>query len=67
MTQVLTYVSVSASEIGISDDFAFYFVAIANASSLFGRYTAGLLCDRLGELPTWFSSLFIANSLFKVP
>ncbi|KAF8902813.1 MFS general substrate transporter [Gymnopilus junonius] len=40
---VLTYVSVSAAEIGISDNFSFY-------SSLFGRYTAGNLCDRLGPM-----------------
>ncbi|KAH9484578.1 Aspyridones efflux protein apdF [Psilocybe cubensis] len=44
---VLTYVGVSATDIGISSDFAFYFIAIANASSLFGRYVAGNLCDKL--------------------
>ncbi|EAU80704.2 monocarboxylate permease [Coprinopsis cinerea okayama7 len=47
---VLTYVSVSATRIGISNDFSFYFVAIANASSLFGRYTAGYLCDIIGPM-----------------
>ncbi|TEB39436.1 MFS general substrate transporter [Coprinellus micaceus] len=37
----LTYVAVSATEMGLPGDFAFYFVAFANAASLFGRYTAG--------------------------
>jgi hypothetical protein len=49
---VLTYVGVSATNIGISSDFAFYFVAIANASSLFGRYLAGSLADRVGAVST---------------
>ncbi|KAF8177232.1 MFS general substrate transporter [Pholiota molesta] len=47
---MLTYVGVSAIDIGISSDFAFYFVAIANASSLFGRYMAGSLADRVGSM-----------------
>ncbi|KAF9001750.1 MFS general substrate transporter [Cyathus striatus] len=47
---VLTYVGVSATSIGISNDFSFYFIAIGNASSLFGRYTGGLLCDRIGPM-----------------
>ncbi|PPQ91371.1 hypothetical protein CVT25_004138 [Psilocybe cyanescens] len=47
---VLTYVGVSATDIGISSNFSFYFIAIANASSLFGRYAAGNLCDRLGAM-----------------
>ncbi|KIM36456.1 hypothetical protein M413DRAFT_78221 [Hebeloma cylindrosporum] len=47
---LLTYVGVSATSIGISSEFSFYFVAIANASSFFGRYTAGNLCDRLGPM-----------------
>lgn len=49
---VLTYVGVSATNIGISSDFAFYFIAIANASSLFGRYIAGSLADRIGAVST---------------
>ncbi|KDR69289.1 hypothetical protein GALMADRAFT_256119 [Galerina marginata CBS 339.88] len=47
---VLTYIGVSATSIGISPEFSFYFIAIANASSLFGRYAAGSLCDRLGAM-----------------
>jgi MCP family monocarboxylic acid transporter-like MFS transporter 10 len=49
---VLTYVSVTATRIGIPSDFAFYFVAIGNASSLFGRFAAGKLSDIIGMLLT---------------
>ncbi|KAF5378329.1 hypothetical protein D9615_008721 [Tricholomella constricta] len=45
---LLTYVSVSALELGISDSLSFYLVAIANASSLFGRFASGSLADRFG-------------------
>ena len=47
---MLTYVAVSAIEIGVDSDFAFYFIAIANASSLFGRYAAGRVADITGKL-----------------
>lgn len=40
---------ISALQVGVSDDFAFYFIAIANGSSAFGRLTAGLLADRFGK------------------
>jgi hypothetical protein len=51
---VLTYVSVSATRIGISHDFSFYFVAIANAASLFGRYAAGMICDSIGQSQAFY-------------
>ncbi|KAF8637737.1 hypothetical protein AX17_002612 [Amanita inopinata Kibby_2008] len=48
---VLTYIDVSASSIpGVSSDLAFYLVAIANASSLFGRYASGVMCDIVGAM-----------------
>ncbi|KAF5323716.1 hypothetical protein D9619_012953 [Psilocybe cf. subviscida] len=47
---LLTYVSVTATRIGIPPDFAFYFVAIGNASSLFGRFAAGSLSDMIGPM-----------------
>ncbi|KAF9555808.1 MFS general substrate transporter [Agrocybe pediades] len=47
---LLTYVGVSATRIGISSDFAFYFIAFANASSLVGRYCAGSVSDRFGPM-----------------
>lgn len=49
---MLTYVAVSAIEIGVNSDFAFYFIAIANASSLFGRYAAGRVADITGKTPS---------------
>ncbi|KJA24153.1 hypothetical protein HYPSUDRAFT_38917 [Hypholoma sublateritium FD-334 SS-4] len=47
---MLTYVAVSAIEVGVNSDFAFYFIAIANASSLFGRYAAGRVADIIGPM-----------------
>ncbi|KXN82264.1 Riboflavin transporter MCH5 [Leucoagaricus sp. SymC.cos] len=47
---VLTYVSVSARELGIVPDLAFYFVSFSNASSFFGRFTSGVIVDRIGPL-----------------
>lgn len=48
----LTYISVSAVEIGVSKDFSFYIIAIANAASAFGRVSSGLLGDQIGALNT---------------
>ncbi|KIJ59717.1 hypothetical protein HYDPIDRAFT_177749 [Hydnomerulius pinastri MD-312] len=47
---VLTYIPISAVQVGVSNDFSFYLIAIANGSSAFGRLMAGLLADRLGPL-----------------
>ncbi|KAF8647499.1 hypothetical protein AX16_006704 [Volvariella volvacea WC 439] len=47
---VLTYADVSATSLGIDPEFAFYLVSIINASSLFGRYTAGVICDIIGPM-----------------
>ncbi|KAI6103632.1 MFS general substrate transporter [Pisolithus sp. B1] len=46
----LTYLPVSATAVGVSSNFSFYLVAIANAGSGFGRLSAGLLADRVGPL-----------------
>lgn len=46
---VLTYIPISAVQVGVSNDFGFYLVAIANGTSAFGRIAAGLLADRVGE------------------
>lgn len=48
----LTYISVSAVAIGVSKDFSFYMIAIANAASMFGRVISGLLADKIGALNT---------------
>ncbi|KAF8889884.1 MFS general substrate transporter [Infundibulicybe gibba] len=60
---VLTYVNVSATAIGLPSDISFYLVSIANASSLFGRYTSGLLCDRLGSMNVMIPFTAIAGIL----
>ncbi|KAG1827430.1 major facilitator superfamily domain-containing protein [Suillus subaureus] len=48
----LTFISVSAVAIGVSKDFSFYIIAIANAASAFGRVSSGLLADKIGALNT---------------
>lgn len=48
----LTYISVSAVEIGVSKSFAFYIIAIANGASTFGRLLSGLMSDKIGALNT---------------
>lgn len=45
---VLIYLEVGAVSVGVSEDFAFYLISIANASSLFGRLTASAVTDRMG-------------------
>ncbi|KAI5985628.1 MFS general substrate transporter [Pisolithus albus] len=47
---MLTYLPVSATAVGMSKDFAFYFLAIANAASALGRLSAGYLADQIGPL-----------------
>ena len=44
----MTYLSVYTTEIGVTNKFAFYLVAIANASSGVGRLSAGWLADQVG-------------------
>ncbi|KAG1782396.1 MFS general substrate transporter [Suillus placidus] len=48
----LTYLPVSAVAIGVSKDFSFYMIAIANAASVLGRVPCGLLADKIGALNT---------------
>ncbi|KAG1782395.1 MFS general substrate transporter [Suillus placidus] len=48
----LTYISVSAIAIGVSGDFSFYIIAIANGASTFGRLASGLMADKIGVLNT---------------
>ncbi|KAJ6497558.1 major facilitator superfamily domain-containing protein [Mycena sanguinolenta] len=47
---VLTYIGVSATAAGLSSEFSFYLISIANAASLFGRITAGLTTDKFGAV-----------------
>ncbi|KAJ6589954.1 major facilitator superfamily domain-containing protein [Mycena vulgaris] len=47
---VLTYIDVSATSVGVSPDFSFYLISMANAASLFGRLMSGVATDRLGAV-----------------
>lgn len=47
----LTYLSVSAVAIGVSKDFSFYILAIANAASAL-RMSFGLMSDKFGAINT---------------
>ncbi|KAI6156993.1 MFS general substrate transporter [Pisolithus tinctorius] len=46
----LTYLPVSASAVGVSNNFTFYLTAISNAASGVGRLSAGFLADYIGPL-----------------
>ena len=49
---VMTYISVSATQVStITPELAFYFVAIVNGTSIFGRSLAGVLADVIGNAP----------------
>lgn len=39
----------SAIAIGVSKNFAFYIIAIANGASTFGRLSSGLMADKIGQ------------------
>ncbi|KAI0797521.1 MFS general substrate transporter [Abortiporus biennis] len=60
---VLTYIDISASAAGVSDDFSFYLVSIANASSGLGRIAGGFLADSSGSLNVLAPATFIAAIL----
>ncbi|OJA10304.1 hypothetical protein AZE42_05556 [Rhizopogon vesiculosus] len=51
-TVLLTYISVSAVEIGISGDFVFYIISISNAGSAVGRLLTGIIGDKIGAINT---------------
>ncbi|KAI0707813.1 MFS general substrate transporter [Earliella scabrosa] len=58
---VLTYIDVSAVSEGISADFSFYLLAIANACSAVGRVVGGLAADRTGPLNVMTPATVIAG------
>ncbi|KAF8192295.1 major facilitator superfamily domain-containing protein [Mycena galopus ATCC 62051] len=58
---VLIYISSSAISAGMSRNFAFYLVAIINASACVGRLLVGLLGDRFGAMNVIVvASIFVA-------
>ncbi|KAE9407339.1 MFS general substrate transporter [Gymnopus androsaceus JB14] len=60
---VLTYIDLSALAIGVSQDMAFYLVAIANASSGLGRIMAGLMADKVGAINFIAPTTLLAGAL----
>ncbi|KAL0576986.1 hypothetical protein V5O48_004996 [Marasmius crinis-equi] len=58
----LTYIDVAAIEAGISRDFSFYLVSIANASSTLGRASTALLSDRIGPV-NWIAPTTIIGGI----
>lgn len=55
------YVSIYASHLGFSEDFAFYMVSVVNAGSIFGRIIPGPLADRYGQFNTLTISALISG------
>ncbi|KAF8148289.1 major facilitator superfamily domain-containing protein [Crassisporium funariophilum] len=47
---VFVYIDVSSTAFGISANFSFNYIALASASSHFGRLVFGILCDVLGAM-----------------
>ncbi|KAI6043379.1 MFS general substrate transporter [Pisolithus marmoratus] len=60
---MLTYLPVSAAAVGVSTNFSFYLVAIANAASGFGRLSAGKLADHIGPLNAMIPFVSLAGIL----
>ena len=48
--KVLTYIDLNATLVGISPEFSFYLVSIANAGSILGRISSGSFADKFGPL-----------------
>lgn len=63
---VLTYIDVSAAHVGVSENFSFYLLPIANSGSAFGRITGGILADRIGQLNVMIPATLIAGVMTYV-
>jgi len=50
LTTPITYIDLSATRVGISPEFSFYLVSIANAGSGLGRISSGILADKFGAI-----------------
>ncbi|CAK5267562.1 unnamed protein product [Mycena citricolor] len=57
---VLTYIDVSAQSFGISPEYSFYLIAIANGSSVFGRLGGGIISDRTGPMNVLIPSTLLS-------
>ena len=50
LLKVFTYIDLNAVTVGLSPDFSFYLVSIANAGSTLGRVSSGILANKFGAL-----------------
>ncbi|KAJ6531021.1 MFS general substrate transporter [Mycena capillaripes] len=57
---LLTYIDVSATNVGIAQSFDVYLLAFANASSGVGRIMTGLLADRIGSMSVMIPGTLLA-------
>ncbi|TFK19145.1 MFS general substrate transporter [Coprinopsis marcescibilis] len=60
---VLTYIDVGATRAGISPEFSFYLVSIANASAAPARVLTGVLADRFGPVNVIVPMTWLAAGL----
>jgi len=60
---VLTYIDVSAIFVGLSPNFTFYLIAIANFASSFGRVLGGFSADHYGPINAMIVPTMIAGGL----
>ncbi|KAG2019623.1 monocarboxylate permease [Coprinopsis cinerea AmutBmut pab1-1] len=60
---VLTYIDVGATRVGISPEFTFYLVSIANGSAAVSRVFTGFLADQLGAVNVIVPMTWIAAAL----
>ncbi|KII88279.1 hypothetical protein PLICRDRAFT_41438 [Plicaturopsis crispa FD-325 SS-3] len=59
----LIYMNADALFVGISSDYSFYLISIANASSALGRIAAGFLSDKIGPVNVMAPFTVIAGIL----
>ncbi|KAJ7087713.1 major facilitator superfamily domain-containing protein [Mycena crocata] len=60
---VLTFIDVSAIRAGVSPDFSFYLVSIANGCSLIGRVAGGIGSDKIGPLNVLIPMTLVAAGM----
>ncbi|RDX52397.1 MFS general substrate transporter [Lentinus brumalis] len=60
---VLTYISVSATQAGVSTNLSAYLVAIANGCSIIGRLSGGFFADKIGPLSVMIPATFVSGIL----
>ena len=57
----LIYLELSGQAAGLSPNFTFCLISIANCSSLIGRLSSGVLADRYGTLNTLIPAMVISS------